>query len=126
MSYTVTYERDETGWWFASIKELQGCHTQGKTIEQAKKRIREALELFTESSEAIQLVDDIRLPSNIQQLLLQYNKVHQEAKDKQTEAIKKSIQAAKVLTEDLNLSLRDTGKLLGLSHQRVQQLVSER
>ena len=31
--YTVTYERDEDGWWVAHIRGVKGCHTQGKNIQ---------------------------------------------------------------------------------------------
>lgn len=43
MKYTVRYERDEEGWWVARVLEVDGCITQGKSIEQARERIREAL-----------------------------------------------------------------------------------
>src|SRR5687767_2512437 len=45
-SYRVTYERDPAGWWVAAVREVPGCHTQGRTLAQARRRIREALGLF--------------------------------------------------------------------------------
>ena len=38
-TYHVTYERDESGWWVASVRGLRGCHTQGRTVDEARRRI---------------------------------------------------------------------------------------
>jgi predicted RNase H-like HicB family nuclease len=46
--FTVVLERDEDGLFVASIPVLKGCHTQGKTLDQAMERIREAAELWLE------------------------------------------------------------------------------
>jgi predicted RNase H-like HicB family nuclease len=46
--FTVILERDEDGFYVASIPVLQGCHTQGRTLDQAMRRIREAAELWLE------------------------------------------------------------------------------
>ena len=45
-SYRVAYERDESGWWVATVRGVRGCHTQGRTVDEARRRIREALELL--------------------------------------------------------------------------------
>lgn len=45
-SYQVTFERDDTGRWVVEVPSVPGCFTQGRTIEQARERIREALGLF--------------------------------------------------------------------------------
>jgi predicted RNase H-like HicB family nuclease len=60
-SYVVRYELDQDGWWFTSIPEIQGCHTQGKTIDQARERIRDCLGLYVPADEALTaiLVDQI-------------------------------------------------------------------
>ena len=42
-SYRVAYERDESGWWVASVRGVRGCHTQGRTVDEARRRIREAV-----------------------------------------------------------------------------------
>lgn len=47
--YHVAYQRDESGWWVASVREVRGCHTQGRTVDEARRRIREAMELFVDA-----------------------------------------------------------------------------
>lgn len=46
LEFKVLIEQDEDGCFVASIPELPGCHTQGKTLEEARKRIREAIRLY--------------------------------------------------------------------------------
>ena len=50
--HTVRYERDERGFWVADVVGISGCHSQGRSIAQARARIREALGLFVEDAEA--------------------------------------------------------------------------
>lgn len=45
LQFQVLIEQDEDGWYVASVPELPGCYTQGKTIEQARERIQEAITL---------------------------------------------------------------------------------
>jgi predicted RNase H-like HicB family nuclease len=56
-TYHVARERDDTGWWVASIREVPGCHSQGQTIDEARRRVREALGLFVDDAESATLVD---------------------------------------------------------------------
>lgn len=48
LQFKVLIEQDEDGYFVASIPELPGCHTQGKTLEEVRKRIREAIRLYLE------------------------------------------------------------------------------
>lgn len=48
LSFTVVFEQDEDGYFVASVPSLSGCHTQGKTFEQAKRRVKEVIELCLE------------------------------------------------------------------------------
>ncbi len=41
----VIIERDEEGYYVASVPELRGCHTQARTLGTVMKRIREAIDL---------------------------------------------------------------------------------
>ncbi len=57
-TYHVAYERDDSGWWVASIREVRGCHTQGRTVHEARRRIRKAMELFVDDARSAKLVDN--------------------------------------------------------------------
>ena len=50
MSYKVSIviERDEHGY-YAYCPELEGCHTQGDSIEEIMVNIKEAIELYLET-----------------------------------------------------------------------------
>ena len=49
LQFKVLIEQDENGLYVASVPELPGCYTQGKTLEEARKRIKEAIKLVLES-----------------------------------------------------------------------------
>ena len=49
--FTVLIEQDESGWYVASVPDLDGCYTQGKTVEQAMERIKEAVQACLEAEE---------------------------------------------------------------------------
>lgn len=122
--YVVTYERDPQGWWLASVNRIKGCHTQGRTIDQARRRIREALALFVSNAEKATLVDDIKLPARALHALNEFKERRKKAEDYQSKAQLATEQVAKILTAELKLSVRDAGEILEISHQRVQQLAS--
>lgn len=63
-TFTVIYERDEADWWVADVPEVPGCHTQGRTIEQARERILDALSLYVDDAEQILLREEARLPES--------------------------------------------------------------
>ena len=46
--FTVIIEEGEDGYLIGTALELKGCHTQGKTVEEVLKNIREAIELYLE------------------------------------------------------------------------------
>lgn len=50
-TFNVIVERDEDGYYVASVVELPGCHTQSKSLDQINRRIREAIEGYLEVSE---------------------------------------------------------------------------
>jgi predicted RNase H-like HicB family nuclease len=59
--FTVVIERDEEGYYLASVPALRGCHTQAKTLDTLMKRVREVIELCLEDreelSDSLELVD---------------------------------------------------------------------
>ena len=47
--FTVLIERDEDGYYVATVPALRGCHTQAKTLDTLMKRVREVISLCLES-----------------------------------------------------------------------------
>jgi hypothetical protein len=43
--FTVLIERDEEGYYVATVPGLRGCNTQAKNLDTLMKRTREAIEL---------------------------------------------------------------------------------
>ncbi|MBI3800712.1 MAG: type II toxin-antitoxin system HicB family antitoxin [Deltaproteobacteria bacterium] len=47
--YTVVYQPIEDGWILATVPELPGAVTHGRTMKEAREMIKEAVELLLES-----------------------------------------------------------------------------
>jgi len=47
-AYTAVIEKDSEGWLVADVPELQGCHTQAKSMDELIKRVKEVIELCSE------------------------------------------------------------------------------
>src|SRR5690606_29128692 len=96
---------------------------QGRTIEQARERIREALQAMLDLDEPYtgKLVDDVRLPARARKAVQAARAAKERAQAADELASGKSREALGRLLE-LGLSLRDAGELIGVSRQRAQQL----
>jgi predicted RNase H-like HicB family nuclease len=49
--YSVVVERDEDGWYVASVPTLPGCHTQARSLDELMVRIREAIQACLEAGD---------------------------------------------------------------------------
>ena len=48
VKFGVVVEKDQDGYYVASVPELPGCHTQAKTLDEVLKRIKEAIQACLE------------------------------------------------------------------------------
>jgi len=48
-SYSVFYEQATEGGYVAFVPALPGCHSQGETLEEAERNVKEAISLYLES-----------------------------------------------------------------------------
>jgi predicted RNase H-like HicB family nuclease len=46
--FTTIYERTHDGWWVVSVPEIPGAHSQGRTREEAREMIQDAVRLLLE------------------------------------------------------------------------------
>jgi predicted RNase H-like HicB family nuclease len=121
--YRIVFERDRSGAWLARVPTVPGCHTYGRTLEQARRRVREALGLWVPNADAAELVEDVRLPARVRDAVVRSRSSRRRAERERRKAQEEMTKAATTLVDELGVGLRDAGELLGVSHQRVQQLV---
>lgn len=126
-TYHVAYERDESGRWMASVREVRLCHTQGRTVDEARRRIREAMKLFVNDARTAKVVDEVKLPVTVAKAIRKYTKLRKRAAQEDRLASLAARRAVRLLRGGkLKMSARDAARLLGVSHQRVHQLVHDR
>src|SRR5438093_151744 len=94
-SYRVAYERDESGWWVATVRGVRGCHTQGRTVDEARRRIREALELFVDDARKALIVDDVKLPTTATRAIRAYARLRKKADEEDRRAARAARRAAR-------------------------------
>jgi len=126
--YSATLELDpRSGQWMADVEGLP-VHTWGRSLAKVKEFAHEAL--------AAHLGVDVaatnghitfrtpRLPAPILKALKEAEATRTEAEGAAARAADAKAAAARALVRDAHLSLRDAAEVLGLSHQRVQQLLA--
>jgi predicted RNase H-like HicB family nuclease len=102
---------------------MRGCHTQGRTVDEARRRIREALALFVDDARKAAIVDDVKLPTAATKAIRAYASLRRKADEEDRRAARAARRAVQLLRSGkLKMSARDAARLLGLSHQRVHQL----
>ena len=122
--HEVIVERDDNDTWFAWLAEDRRCHTWGRTLASVRERMSEAVALwFEKEPTTFELMFDIGLPPEGRRLTVSAQKARAAAEKATLASNLATSNAATGLIIELGLSLRDAGELLGLSHQRIQQLV---
>lgn len=123
-SYKVTVSRDEAGYWIAEAVDVPGAHTFAKRLDQIPARIAEAIAAILErdSTERIGIVIDVHLDRELDRA------VHEaaEARTAADHAAKTARESSRRVARELisrGVSLRDAGVMLGVTHQRIDQLL---
>lgn len=123
-TYTARLDREKDGRWTVELEEEPRVHTWGKTVEQALTRMREAAALWFQTDEDdIELVPHLVLPKATGQTVEQARQAREHARNADRLAVERTRKAAVALTAR-GISMRDVAAVLGISHQRVHQLLA--
>lgn len=127
-TYAVTYKRDDNDTWFVNAVDVQGAHSYGRTIERARANIREAIAVVLDvEPDDFEIVEGMRLDD------LALDEAFADARkarvNSEIAAAKAQLTTADALElfekSDETYSVRDLAALLGISHQRVQQILTD-
>ena len=123
-SYQVDVIRSGN-WWSITVPALTGVFSQAKRLDQVEAMAREAIAMMLDIDEAT--VGDIKVvvtpPANVVDLLERL-KASVATATEATEAAAEARHQAAELLRDQGLPLRDVGELIGVSHQRVSQILA--
>jgi predicted RNase H-like HicB family nuclease len=130
----VVFERDGAGW-HVYIPAVQGCRSDGRSINEARKNIREALAVSLEGpnadkvAEAVVFDEEFRGGSGKLRAALAAAVGTRDAAER-LEAARKAFEGvlgsvAKQVVDE-GLSYRDAGDLLGVSHEHAKKLSKKR
>ncbi len=134
-TYVAEVERDESGNWIAGVPGLRGVHTYARTLASLRSHLQDAIALWLEvemldagepdphvdrASVTVEL--QVKLPAQARRATESARRRRERARSAELESAAATREAAQALV-DSGLSYRDAAELLGLSHQRVHQLL---
>lgn len=127
-TYTAIASRDGR-WWLVRIPGIgndpdDGLYTQAHNLAEVEPMARDLIALWLDApADSFDVEVQVELPEAVQHHLELSAKLRQEAAASQAAAADEYRRAAIELKE-IGLTVRDIGAALGISHQRVQQLVT--
>ena len=121
-TYSVTYRRDPgDDAWLVDVEEMADVHTFGRTLEEAAVNAREAIAVTVDVDES-----DVELEEHFAVAEVDVEELA-EMRDRAQELHEIYLsrqRAAALRLAEAGVSRRDSARMLGVSHQRVQQLVA--
>ncbi len=115
--------RRSGGWWAIDAPDMPGLHSQARRIDQVEDAARDALATLLEVDPATVKVEvDLELPEAWARVVEDARRARASAEQAERAAADTVRRAARELTA-AGLSMRDVGSIMGVSHQRVAQLL---
>ena len=129
-TFNVRYTPDDSGRWLVEVlsspdSEPIGVYTHGRTLAKAEANAREALAVWfdTDDEDWFQLLPIINLERRVISKAVRAKQRREALRQQEAEAAKLTAEAVADLAAK-GLSTRDIAYIVGISYQRVQQLLA--
>lgn len=115
------------GWWAITVPELDGVFSQAKRLDQVEANAREAIAMMLDIDEndVGDLEVQVTPPPSVAHLLEALRSSEATADKATAEVARIRREAAQALRKE-GLPMRDVGELIGVSHQRVSQILARK
>ena len=121
-AYAVTYRRDaDDDAWLVEIEGMADVHTFGRTLDEAATNVREAIAVTVDDDPWQLELDEHFDVADVD--IDELARLRDQAQERQEIYLARQ-RAAALRLADAGISRRDSARMLGVSHQRVQQLVA--
>ncbi len=122
-TYRAVCERDGS-WWFIQVPGVAGAFTQARRLDQVEVMTRDVVALLLEVDPAsFDVFVEPVVPEPVRRSLDVARTLREDAERKQAQAARQTRDAARALA-DSGYTFRDVGAVLGVSYQRVAQLLA--
>ncbi len=123
-SYEVLAERDGR-YWFLRVAQLPGVFSQVRRLDQADEMARDAIAAFLDiAPDSVEVTVVARLPEDVRHDLASVRDLRAAIERNEREYAELTRRLARKLVEREGLTVREAARILGLSHQRVAQVVA--
>lgn len=121
-TYTVRSRR-VGNWWAVDVLEVPRVHTQARRLDQVEGMARDAIALLLDvPKNSFDLSIEPVLPRPMQRKVDRVRQLRRKAASTQAQATAASAYTVFELASKAHLTVREIGRILDLSHQRVDQL----
>ncbi len=122
--YTAVARRSD-GWWAVDVPAIPGARSQARRLDHVEAMAREVIGLLLDADpDSFEIDVEVDLPEQVRQRVDAVGRARADADDAAQLATGLTGRTALDLRDQLGLSMRDIGRLLGISHQRVAQLLN--
>ncbi len=119
----MVYGRTAGGEWVARVRGMRGAHARGRTLRQARQRLRAVLAKLVADPYAIDFAEDVKLSPPARRLLVK----HWAARRRLDTQRRTSAEATREALEALlaqRINLKDASDLLGVPILKLQKIRS--
>ena len=122
--YEVLAERDGRHW-FLRVDELPGLFSQVRRLDQAEGMARDAIAAFLDiAADGFGVMVTVKLPADLERDVASVIDLRGAIDRTEREYAEQTRRLATRLVQGERMTVREAGRLLGLSYQRVSQLVA--
>jgi len=111
-------------WWAITVDGVSGLHSQARRLSQVESMARDALGTFFDvAQDSFDVEVRPALEEEERHILEQVERARRDAEAAQSAVQMAMVYAAQFLVQKEGMTLRDAGQLMGVSFQRVDQLL---